>query len=253
MTASTLPAAEAAERRFFRNLAIAWALVITAGFLSNILTGRSSFAAAPIVHVHAFVFFGWVALFVAQNVLIAGGNAALHRRLGKLAALWPLLMIGVGLAVMLESLHRNGGPFVFGAAEFLVSNPLSLITFAALVYAALAMRRRSDWHRRLMICAVVQISGPGFGRLLPAPLLMPYAWQVVQLVGLVFIFAGMLRDRRQLGRVHPAWFVGLAAAVGWVALGEAIASTQWAQDMAREVLASGPAANRPMGPYLPPA
>ncbi|MBS0255775.1 MAG: hypothetical protein JSS36_11360 [Proteobacteria bacterium] len=248
---ATAAAAEAAERRFFRNLALGWALVIVAGFLNQLLAGRSSFHSPLIVHVHAFVFFGWVALFVTQNLAVAGGNMALHRRLGWLGLVWPPVMVAVGITVMIHAMKKDGGPFFFGAAEFMFSNPLSLITFMVLVFAAVALRRRTDWHRRLMISAVVPISGPGFGRLLPAPLLIPWAWQITGEVGIVFILAGMLRDRRHHGRVHPAWWVGLAAAIGWMVLGEAVASTQWAQDLTRQVIAGTPGANRPMAPYTP--
>jgi len=238
-----------AELVFFRNLACLWALVIVAGFVTQLLAGRSSFASPLIVHIHAFTFFGWVALFVTQSVLISGGNAALHRRLGWLALFWPPLMVVVGITVMLHAMEKDGGPFFFGAAEFMFANPLSLITFAALVYAALIMRRRSDWHRRLMLSAVAMISGPGFGRLLPSPLLAPYAWPIINLVGLGFIIAGMARDRRHHGAIHPAWWVGLAAGLGWILVGEVVASTQWAQDTTRAVIAGTPGANRPMGPY----
>ena len=65
---------------------------------------------------------------------------------------------------------------------------------------------------------MASITGPGFGRLLPMPLLIPYGWEISNTVGLVFVAAGMIRDKRHRGAIHPAWFVGVAAIIGALAL-----------------------------------
>lgn len=239
------------EERFFFKLACAIALVMVAGFSFQLAAGRSSFAVPLVYHVHAFVFFGWIALFLTQSFLIAGNNVALHRRLGWLSAIWVPAMIVLGLAMTVASLRRNGGPFFFDANEFMIGNPVGILVFAVLVGAAVSMRRQTDWHRRLMLCAMASITGPGFGRLLPMPLLIPYGWEISNTVGLVFVAAGMIRDKRHRGAIHPAWFVGMAAIIGALALGEALAQTQWAIDLTREVMVGYPGAARPMEAYLP--
>ncbi len=61
----------------------------------------------------------------------------------------------------------------------------------------------------------------------------------------------MLRDYRNSGSVHPAWFVGVAVSIGWIALGEVVAQTPWAMDLTRSVMAGHPGAVRPMEAYLP--
>src|SRR5262249_9702582 len=78
----------ARERRFFFVMACIMAAVIVAGFATNLLLGRSSFGLPLILHIHAWVFFGWVALYVVQNGLVATGRVAVHRRLGWMAAIW---------------------------------------------------------------------------------------------------------------------------------------------------------------------
>jgi hypothetical protein len=193
--ATVVDAAVAArsEERFFFLLAASISAVLVAGFTLNLALGRSSFAVPLIYHVHAVIFFGWIALFLAQTSLMARGNRALHRRLGWLAALWVPAMVVAGIAMTIASMRRNGGPFFFDANEFLISNPIGLLTFAGLVGAALALRRRTDWHRRLMIGAMASITGPGFGRLLPTPLFAPWAWEITNLVG--------------MGLSWPGWFV----------------------------------------------
>lgn len=247
----TAPAAPSEERFFFK-LACAIALVMVLGFAFQFAMGRSTFAVPLIYHLHGVVFFGWIALFLTQTWLMASGNSALHRRLGWLAAIWIPLMVVLGIAMTITSLRRTGGPFFFDANEFLIGNPLGILAFAGLVGYAVMKRKQTDWHRRLMIGATAAITGPGFGRLLPMPLLMPNAWEISNAVGLIFVFVAMARDKRHRGAVHPAWYVVIAVSVGWVALGQAIAYTDWATDLTRSVLEGHPGAARPMEAYMPP-
>ncbi len=239
------------EERFFFTLTCCMAAVLVAGFGLNLVMGRSSFDLPLIYHLHGVVFFGWIALVLTQTWLMASGNVALHRRLGWLSALWVPVMVMLGIAITVTSLRRTGGPFFFDANEFLISNPVGLLAFAGLVAAALAMRRRTDWHRRLMLSALASITGPGIGRLMPAPLLVPWAWEITNLMTMGFIAAGMIRDKRHHGRVHPAWWVGLAVGIGWLVLGEVLAYTDWAIALTEQVRAGHPGAERPMGAYLP--
>lgn len=162
-----------AEEKFFFRMALLMGLVIVTGFSLNLALGRSTFAVPWVYHVHGVVFFGWVALLLMQSALAAGGNFALHRRLGWLSVLWIPLMVAMGVAITVTSLRRTGGPFFFDANEFMISNPISLLTFAALSLGAVAMRRQTDWHRRLMLGGMATILGPGFGRILPTPLFGP--------------------------------------------------------------------------------
>lgn len=200
---------DGANEAFFRRTAIAIALVIVGGFAMQFFAGRSSFAARTLVHVHGIAFMGWVALFVTQSWLATRGPIALHRKLGWLGAVWIAVLVVLGFAITIDVTQRGTTPFFFRPQFFLIANPLTVIVFAALAWTAIRMRKRTDWHMRLHICAMVAIIGPGVGRLLPSPLLMPYAFEIALAVGTLFIVAGMIRDRRKLGRVHPAWWWGL--------------------------------------------
>jgi hypothetical protein len=244
-------ALQGSEERFFFRMACTMAAVLVAGFSVNLAMGRSSFAVPLVYHLHAGVFFGWIALFVTQVGLVAGGNVALHRRLGWLSAVWVPVMVAMGIMITLASMRRTGGPFFFDANEFMISNPIGLATFAGLVGFAVAMRKRTDWHRRLMLSAMASIMGPGFGRLVPTPLLVPWAWEISSALGMVFVLAGMWRDKRAKGAVHPAWFVGLAAGLGWIVLGQMLAYQPWAIELTRSVMEGHPGAARPMGAYVP--
>ena len=197
-------------------------VVIVAGFSVQLAMGRSSFAAPLLVHAHAVVFMGWVAIYLSQNVLATTGRRALHRRLGWLAAVWVVPMLALGCAVTLAMVRRGEVPFFFKPQQFLIFDPLTLATFAGLTTAAILLRRQTDWHRRLHFCAMAMLLGPGFGRLLPMPLLAPWAWEATVAACLLFPLAGMLADVRRSGRIHPAWAWGIAATLGSTLLTEVI-------------------------------
>ncbi|MDE8650914.1 hypothetical protein PYV00_04170 [Novosphingobium sp. H3SJ31-1] len=232
-------------------MACLMAAVIVAGFSLNLVMGRSTFAVPPIYHVHAFVFFGWIVLYLAQTGLIAANNVALHRRLGVLALLWVPVMVVLGTAMTVVALRRTGGPFFFDQNEFLVSNPLHLLCFAGLVGAALVLRRRTDWHRRLMFVAMAGLTGPGLGRLLPMPLLMPWSWRITIAATTLFPLFGMLADKRRTGRVHPAWYYGIAAIAVTQILADLIAYNDGGIGLTRSVLAGSAGSARPMAAYWP--
>ncbi len=201
----------AGDNGFFVRAAIAMVVVIVAGFSLQLAMGRSTFASPPLVHAHAVFFMGWVAIYLAQNVLVASGNVALHRRLGWLAAAWMVPMLGFGLAVTLAMVQDGRVPFFFRPLQFLVFDPLSLVTFVGLSTAAIVLRRQTDWHRRLHFCGMATLLGPGFGRLLPMPFLIPWAFEATFVATLIFPILGVVADWRRTGRVHPAWGYGIAA------------------------------------------
>lgn len=242
----------AREERFFGTLAILMALVIVAGFTTQFLAGRSTFASPLRVHVHAVAFMGWVALFVAQSWLATRGPFALHRKLGWIAAAWMALMVPAALWVIVVALRNGTSPFFFQPQEFLIGNPLSMFLFVGFTIAAIAMRKRTDWHARLHICGMTMIMGPGFGRLLPMPLLIPYAFEATGMVALVFVFAGMIRDKRKFGRVHPAWWMGVAAMATLMVLPNLLAPTAFGEWLYTSTVAGSPGEAVPGLEFAPP-
>lgn len=240
------------ERHFFRLMALVMATVIVAGFAFNLAMGRSTFAVPLVYHVHAFVFLSWVALYVAQNWLIAGNQISLHRKLGMLAYAWVPLMVVMGFVIMITALRRTGGPFFFDQNEFLFSNSLLLLLFGALVMTALRRRRYTGWHRRLMLTAMSILTGPGLGRLLPMPLFIPYGWRIMMMVTLLFPVIGMIADKRRHGRVHPAWLWGVGAILLTQIVADVLAYSRWGVGITQAVLEGSAGSARPMAAFLPP-
>jgi hypothetical protein len=57
------------------------------------------------------------------------------------------------------------------------------------------------------------LMGPGFGRILPMPLLMPYCAQVETGIVLVIPVIAAAVDWRETGRLHRAWVWGIGTLV----------------------------------------
>lgn len=254
--AISTPAPTLSNERFFLRASIAMVLVIVAGFSLQLGMGRSSFSSPLLVHAHAVVFMGWVLIYLLQNTFIATGKVALHRPLGWIAAAWIFPMLVLGCMVTVAMVRQGHVPFFFRPLQFLVFDSLALFAFAGLTVAAIVLRRSTQWHRRLHYCGMAILLAPGFGRLLPMPLLQPWAWEATFAATMIFPLIGVVSDIRRNGRAHPAWGWGIAAMLGMAMATEAITYTPAGTAIYRGVV-SGSAgadvpplefANPPVGP-----
>jgi hypothetical protein len=244
--------AERGEARFFFTMACVMAATILAGFSFNIAAGRSSFGAPWLVHFHAWVMLGWIALYLAQNFLVFSDRVALHRRLGWLSAVLIPAVVVMGLTITRYSMQSHGGPPFMDQNEFLISNPLMLLAFAGFCGWAIVVRKDTGWHRRLMFVGFSLLTGPGIGRLLPMPLLIPWAWWASIILPLLFPLIGALADKRRHGSVHPAWIWGIGIVLGLQVIADLIAYSPWGYQFTAWFLAGTPGAERQMEAFFPP-
>lgn len=240
------------DEKFFLRGAIAMALTIAAGFSFQLAMGRSTFASPPLVHAHAIVFMGWVAIYLTQNVLVATDRVDIHRRLGWMAVGWLGPMVLLGFLVTLAMVRRGQVPFFFRPLQFLVFDPLTLVAFAGLTLTAVRLRNRTEWHRRLHFCGMAMLLAPAFGRLLPMPLLQPWAWEASFAATLLFPLAGVLADVRRAGRTHPAWTWGIGTMLATFFLIEAITYSPAGDSLYRATTAGSAGAAVPPLEFPPP-
>ena len=164
------------------------------------------------VHLHGWTAMAWVVLLVAQVLLVRSGRSRLHRQVGKAAVPLALGVWMSGLAVGVWVVERDlpsQGDFAY---ESLAGTVISLTMFLALVIAAVLLRRKADWHKRLMLLATIVVLWPAFFRFRH---LLPFVPRPELLLGLLLadlpILIAAVRDRLRWGRVHPAWaYVGSA-------------------------------------------
>lgn len=240
------------DRVFIRNLVTVMAVILVSGFVVQLAAGRSSFNAPLIVHAHAFVFMGWVGIVMMQAWLAGAGNMKLHQQLGKLACVWAIGLLIFGTWVTVATVQSGRTPFFFQPQHFIIANPLSLYAAMGVLAAAVILRHRPDWHARLQVSSFMLLMGPGFGRLLPMPLLPPYAFEIAGLVAIVFPVFGIVRDWRVLGRPHPAWFWAIGVLIATTLLVRVIGLSPVGAGVYEAVVAGTPLEGTSGLDYLPP-
>jgi hypothetical protein len=211
--ASSLPSAERRERLFFLVMALFIVTSVITGFGLFYLAGMSSFGAPWWVHVHALTFMTWVGLYVAQNTLVFRDDIPAHRKLGRFMAAWAGWMLVVGFVLTALTVNAGRFPPLFTAAFFLALDWVNISVFVGLLIAAILLRRRTDWHRRLMLCATLCVLIPAWGRLLilsgaPPTALVLIAPPVVCMLG------AMTFDQFNRRSIHPAYFWGVGSQIG---------------------------------------
>jgi hypothetical protein len=201
--------------RLYTCAALAVAVLVFVGFARSyyLRAFMSARHLTPLAHLHGVLMTGWVMLFAAQATLIRKGRVVLHRRLGIFgAALAPVIVI-VGTLTVAAAIERrfpDVGLARFGRV-FVEFDGLSLWVFGALVLAAVKWRRRSDVHKRLMLCATVALLPPAVGRI--AEYLLPRSdWDLVIAAATTsaVALACALADTLRLKRLHPAMAWGTA-------------------------------------------
>lgn len=206
------PSSYQSDQQFFTRLAQVLAALIVFGFLQWALRGFVNPVRTPFyIHAHGVAMLGWLGTLVAQNRLAASGNLVLHRRLGWASLVLVLGIVGLGTFAGRMALAMHRVPPFFTNPYFLALTHVEVTVFALIVGTAIAMRRQTQWHRRLMIIATVILMEPALGRLLPMPLLGQSAGAWVEAIIQIGFLAIIARhDAKVLGRVHPATIIGMA-------------------------------------------
>ncbi|HUF67634.1 MAG TPA: hypothetical protein VMM79_03205 [Longimicrobiales bacterium] len=184
-------------------------LFIFAGFTPTyfwpMMTGTLQ-GIAPVVHIHALVFFGWAVLFLVQTLLIARRRTGMHRSLGLLGISVATAVVILGFVV---SLRANASRLAAGDAARAYglgfSNTVALTAFASMVAAAIHKRKSRESHERLMLFATVNLLAAPVVRLYrpvfsPAP---PPPWLVFATIDIILV-ACIVHDWRTTRRIHPA-------------------------------------------------
>jgi hypothetical protein len=213
------------ERAFFFYMALAILVTVLTGFGFFAYIGASSIHSPWWVHLHAVSMGSWVLLYVTQNYLVWRGNLAAHRTLGPIAAGWSVWIFALGFAITAMDVKTGRVPPFFEPNYFLVMDWFNMVAFAALAWTGISLRNRAnDWHKRLMLGAMIQLITVAWGRLI-LPLLFDQrgVW-LVMLVLLGYFGVAMLYDKRNRGAVHPAYYWGAGALVVWVSLSFATAN-----------------------------
>jgi hypothetical protein len=206
-------------RYFYFSMALACAAVAFLGFAPTFFLplAAGKFSAPPSVHVHGIVFFTWSLYFVFQAWLPASGQVGLHRTVGligvSLATAMTIFGFMAGITMMKQSaaLGRTDAGVAFSIV------PWSGILFFAVVFAiGIAMVRRPDVHKRLMLLAGISILDAAVARWFltflappgpPGP--PPVAVTILPaFVAYLLLVVAIVHDWRTRGRPHAVYVIG---------------------------------------------
>jgi uncharacterized membrane protein YozB (DUF420 family) len=203
---------------FYVFMGITAAVAAVAGFSTTYLlpVAGAQFDGPWIAHVHGLLFFAWVGLAVVQPLLVRRGGSRMHRRVGYAALPLALAMaasgVGVGIYAVSRDLDAGLGDFAYSSLPGVL---FAMTIFLGLVAAAVVLRKKPDWHKRLMLLATIAVLWPAWFRFRH---FMPWVPQPEILLAVVLadslIAVAMLRDKLKFGQVHPAYWlfgVGLIA------------------------------------------
>ena len=215
------------DRTFFSRMAYACAAVGVIGFVPTywipLLTGRLSIE--PILHLHAFVFYGWLTLFIVQSRLIATRQVSRHRMVGVAGVSVATAMCFVGTLAAVNSMRgADAAGFGVQARAFAVVPLTGIWFFAGLFAIALLKVSKPDVHKRILLVATVSLLNAAVGRLfvlamgLPSPAVTvePPPVFVTLIPGFIadaLLIPALLYDRRHLGHVHRTYWLAGAALI----------------------------------------
>lgn len=202
------------DRRLYILAAIAAIIIVFAGFARTYyLKGAyGGPALTGLVQLHGFVMTLWIAIFLLQTTLIASGRTALHRRVGVVGAVAAALVVvvGVSTAITAARLGVTPGP---PPLVFLAIPLGDMLVFPILVGAGLLLRRRSDFHKRLMLLSTLSILTAAIARI---PVDFIAAGGLPMFFGLtdLLIFGCVAFDTVKNRRLHPAFGWGMLLIIG---------------------------------------
>jgi hypothetical protein len=213
------PSIPQSEHRYFTAVAVSVTVTVLAGFvpLYTLRLLHHDPNLTLLVHAHGFVMTAWIALFLTQTLLIARHRVALHRRLGIFGAGLATLVVLVGTPTLAHSAARRSHDihstrFLWMLVAF---DGIALVVFGCLVGIALLLRRRGDYHKRLMLLATLSLLGPAFGRLTSyAKGLRSDSDLGVLLLCAATVLACSIVDTVRSHRLHPAFVWGGASLIG---------------------------------------
>ena len=202
------PWARDRAKYFYLGYGLFAVVAVLVGFSTTyfIPLSRRTFDAPWVVHFHGASAFGWVLLLICQASLVRGQNTPLHRRLGQVGLPLAVAVWATGIATAFWAAKRDFPNTGTAATSNLASTTIGLSIFLALVITAIALRRRPDWHKRLIVLATIQVLWPAIFRwrhVLP-PMPDPDIWLAI-VVAYTPIAVAAARDFLSYGRFHPVW------------------------------------------------
>ena len=197
---------------FYPGMAIVCLIISIASFAPAIIYSNQRLGSSNwLVAAHGGLFFLWLVMFLVQTLLIKNASYRAHRQLGTASALLAAVMIVVGYAATI-AMTRRGFDFSgdldlkhdpLGPVNQMIFPLLDIAEFGLLLVAGYTLRRRSDFHKRLMLFATLALLPAPFAHFIGhIPLLKAHGALVVVPI-FISLAASSIYDLSAYRRVHP--------------------------------------------------
>jgi hypothetical protein len=217
MTTKPMTLRASAHGRFYFYALLGASIIVSVGFApSYFLKGLFGTPPLyPLLHLHGLVMTSWFALFATQTWLVEAHRVGLHRRLGIFGALLAATILIVGAAVVTINAREGRVPPAAPVPVVVILSYANLMAFGVLVGAAICFRRRSEFHKRLMLLATLNLLPAAVSRI---PLHFIESGGLLTVFGLpdLFIVGCVAYDTLRHRRLHPAFAWGALWSVGWL-------------------------------------
>jgi len=230
---------EKMERWFYLLSSVVFLVIVALGFQQFYLHGRAV-GGAPItpqitalVFLHGIAMSSWIILLIVQSGLIVRGNRKLHMSLGVGGAVLAGLLVLLGVATAVTSVHYNpdGYKEIWGARRFLSFMLVNITGFGILAGIGIKYKQRPEIHRPMMLLATLFVAGPaGLFRLpyISGPVMglihvITAAWVPMLILGLLLLLTKWLMTG-SWDKFFARGFVGIVLAC---ALQYFVANSAW--------------------------
>jgi hypothetical protein len=207
------------HRRLYFYALICAAIILFIGFARTyfLKTFFGTPTLYPLLHVHGFIMTSWFLLFGIQTWLVEARRTDLHRRLGVFGVILASMMLILGAIVVTINAREGRVPDGAPIPVILSLSYINLLVFGLLVGAAIYFRRRSEFHKRLMLLATLNLLSAAINRI---PLGFIESGGLLAVFGLLdlFILICVVYDTARHRRLHPAFGWGALFSFLWPAL-----------------------------------
>ena len=235
-TTMSVPVVRSPRRVLYMGLGVLMAFIALVGFWPKYF-GPLVFGTLVqplLIHVHATVFTGWLALFFLQAYFAATKRIRLHLAIGKVGIWYGVLLVIVGLTT---GVTRAAASPPGRAEQLLLAITEDMLMFSGFFAAAVIYRKQPRLHRPLMVVAASSLLVAAVARMAPLLPDEPYRTPVMLLIWSLPLLVAMGQEFRSTRRVHPVYWLGIAVFVLRRYGVDAIAHTDGWRDFAHSVFA----------------
>lgn len=170
-------------------------------------------APPPFIVMHGAMMTGWILLLLTQALLAAVGRISWHKKVGDVGFAYAAILVPIGCIAVTTSAAREvhgHTSFMLGELNVLGISLMQMFLFGAFAGAAYLLRRRADYHKRLIVLATLSVLPNAVVRLGQNVPAFGYIQTNLDILNTwaVFAVSVIALDALRIRRLHTAFLVG---------------------------------------------